>query len=183
VQRFTPKLIGSLDRAIRFCNDIVRFGRAEEAAPRRRLIDIAQMVGEVADELGLPREDMAFRTECTEGLRVDADPDHLHRVLNNLLRNAVQALETAGVRPGEIVVAGWREGAAVVCEIRDNGPGVPVAARPNLFRAFQSTSSKGGTGLGLAISADLVTAHGGQLTLLDSPAGAVFRVEIPDRKS
>lgn len=182
VQRFSPKLLGSLDRAIRFCNDILRYGRAEETAPRRTRLPFVQSVVEVADGLGLPREDLAFRLDAPDDLVIDADPDHLHRVFNNLLRNAVQALETSSVRPGEIVVTGWRSGAKTLCEIRDNGPGIPPTARDALFKAFSATTSKTGTGLGLAISADLVTAHGGFLTLVDSDVGAVFRLEIPDRQ-
>ena len=56
VQRFAPKLIASLDRAINFCNDTLRFGRAEEAAPRRELLRLKPLVEEVGDALGLPRE-------------------------------------------------------------------------------------------------------------------------------
>ena len=56
VQRFAPKLIASLDRAINFCNDTLRYGRAEEAAPRRELLLLKPLAEEVGDALGLPRE-------------------------------------------------------------------------------------------------------------------------------
>ena len=67
-----------------------------------------------------------------------------------------------------------------VIEVADTGPGVPERARAHLFKAFQSVARKGGTGLGLAIAAELVQAHGGNLTLLDTECGAIFRVTIPD---
>ncbi len=63
----------------------------------------------------------------------------------------------------------------------DNGPGVPVNVRPNLFRAFQASTRKGGAGLGLAIAAELTAAHGGKLELLDTTTGATFLLELPDR--
>lgn len=188
VQRFAPKLIASLDRAINFCNDSLKFGRAEEAAPRRELMRLAPMVEEVGDGLGLPRDGaIAWLVDIEETLRIDADRDHLFRVLSNLVRNAVQALE--GQEPderrdvGRIVVRAWREGRRVSVEVRDNGPGVPAKARENLFRAFQGGMRKGGTGLGLAIAAELIAAHGGRLQLLDPDQGAAFLIELPDRST
>ena len=58
VQRFAPKLIASLDRAINFSESTLRFGRAEEAAPRREPTRCAPWLSEVGDGLGLPREDV-----------------------------------------------------------------------------------------------------------------------------
>ena len=57
VQRFAPKLIGSLDRAIRLCTDTLKYGRAQEAPPSRALIALKPLVDEVGDGLGLPRVD------------------------------------------------------------------------------------------------------------------------------
>lgn len=188
VQRFAPKLIASLDRAIAFCNDSLKFGRAEEAAPRRELLRLKPLVDEVGDGLCLPREnatregEIGWLVDMDETLRVDADRDHLFRVLSNLVRNAVQALEGQEDRTksGLVTVRAWREGRKVSIEVRDDGPGVPPRARENLFRAFQGVR-KGGTGLGLAIAAELVAAHGGKLRLLEGEPGAVFLIEIPDR--
>lgn len=188
VQRFVPKLIASLDRAITFCNSSLQFGRASEAAPRRELLRLKPLVEEVADSQGLPREgEIKFFADMDANLRIDADRDHLFRILSNLARNAAQAIESGeheGRRDGEIHVAAHREGRKVIVEVRDNGPGVPARARENLFKAFQASTKKGGTGLGLVIAQELVQAHGGTLTLAETPpgpAGAVFRIELPDR--
>ncbi|MDX2290419.1 MAG: HAMP domain-containing sensor histidine kinase [Hyphomicrobiaceae bacterium] len=186
VQRFAPKLIASLDRAISFCNDSLRFGRAEEAQPRRELVLLRPLLDEVSDGLGLPREPgIGWRLDFDPLLRVDADREHLYRVLNNMCRNAVQVLESMPLDrpegPGEITVAAWREGREAIIEVRDDGPGVPERARANLFTAFASSQRKGGTGLGLAIAAELIAAHGGRICLVDSDKGAVFRIALPDR--
>ena len=94
VQRFVPKLIASLDRAISFCNSSLQFGGATEAAPRRELLLLKPLVEEVADSQGLPREgEIALVADMDDGLRIDADRDHLFRVLSNLVRNAMQAIE------------------------------------------------------------------------------------------
>jgi signal transduction histidine kinase len=183
VQRFAPKLIASLDRAISFCNDSLKFGRAEEAAPRRELIRLKPIVEEVGEGQGLPREDqIRFPIEMDDTLQIDADHEHLFRVLSNLTRNAVQAIESQGEHvKGEVKVKAWRDGRRVFIEVGDDGPGIPKAARDNLFRAFQGTR-KGGTGLGLVVAAELIAAHGGSLRLLPPKGkGTIFHIELPDR--
>lgn len=183
VQRFAPKLIASLDRAINFCNDTLRFGRAEEAAPRRELFSVAALVDEVGEGLGLPRDHIKMDVQIQPTIQVDADRDHLYRVLNNLIRNALQAIEGRGEpASGRIMISAERDGRTTVINISDDGPGVPAKARENLFQAFKGGARKGGSGLGLAISAELIRAHGGEIALLESVSGARFQIRIPDRQ-
>ncbi len=183
VQRFVPKLIASLDRAIQFCNSSLQFGGVSEAAPRREVMPLRPLVEEIADSQGLPREgSVAFTADVEPALLIDADHEHLFRALSNLIRNAAQAIESIdGKTDGEVRVAAHREGRKVIIDVMDNGAGVPKKARENLFKAFQASTKKGGTGLGLVIAAELVQAHGGTLTLVDSKNGACFRIELPDR--
>ena len=113
-----------------------------------------------------------------------ADPDQLFRVLVNLCRNAVQALEgnpdPAIVR--RVTVSAARDNGTVTIKVEDTGPGVPERARAHLFRAFQGAVRPGGTGLGLAIAAELVRAHGGSIALQETGRpGATFTIIIPDR--
>jgi len=181
VQRLVPKLIASLDRAIRLCARTLDFGQAQEAPPRRKRFALAPLVAEIGDSLGLPRAQMIeWKIEVEEELEVDADRDQLYRVLSNLCRNAVQALESEGADAGEILVAARREGSVTIIEVADTGPGVAEKARAHLFEAFQSVARKGGSGLGLAIAQELVQAHGGQIALVKNDGGATFRVTIPD---
>jgi signal transduction histidine kinase len=185
VQRFAPKLIATLDRAIAYAQAVLAYGKAREAAPARRLLALNRMVDDVADSLGLiGHATITFENRVPQELEVDADPDQLFRVLLNLCRNAAQALDSdlgpAVVR--RLTVRAEREGAAVTIEVADTGPGIPAAARANLFRAFQGGSRPGGTGLGLAIAAELVRAHGGSIDLVEHRGpGATFRIVIPDR--
>ena len=88
VQRFVPKLIATLDRAITFCNASLKFGRVTEEEPRRELMLLKPLVEEVADSQGLPREgSIAFVADMDASLRVDADHEHLFRALSNIVRN------------------------------------------------------------------------------------------------
>lgn len=185
VQRFAPKLMRSLERAIAFCQSTLSYGKAQEAPPDRRMIAIEPIVNEVRESAGLAADASIVWINAVErGLTVDADPDQLFRVLLNLVRNAAQALESQDVgeaSPKQIRVAGRREGTVAIIQVSDTGPGVPAKAREHLFEAFQGSSRDGGTGLGLAIAAELVRAHGGDLNLVEGTIGATFRIAIPDR--
>jgi signal transduction histidine kinase len=185
VQRFAPRLMRSLERAIAFCQSTLSYGQVNEAPPDRRPVVLAGLVEDVRETLGLaPDSPVRFVGAVERNLRVDADPDQLFRVILNLARNGLQALE--GRAPNDpsrdqLRVTGQREGAVVVIEVSDTGPGVPERARSHLFEAFRSSTRPGGSGLGLAIAAELVRAHGGEIRLVDGTIGATFRIIIPDR--
>jgi len=185
VQRFAPKLMRSLERAIAFCQSTLSYGRAQEAAPDRRMILLEPIVAEVRESAGLATDASIMWISAIErGLAIDADPDQLFRVLLNLVRNAAQALEghpRSDAASMQIRITGRREGSVAILEVSDTGPGVPAKAREHLFEAFQTTGRPGGSGLGLAIAAELVRAHGGDIHLVEGTIGATFRVAIPDR--
>jgi signal transduction histidine kinase len=185
VQRFAPKLMRAIERAIEFCQSTLSYGRVQEPQPERRLTPVQPMIDELIETLGLgPDAPIRFVVALERGLRVDADPDQLFRVLMNLGRNALQALEARAPNDparDQIRLTGRREGAVVVMEISDTGPGVSQRARAHLFEAFHGSTKAGGTGLGLAIAAEVVRAHGGDIRLVDGTIGATFRMTIPDR--
>jgi signal transduction histidine kinase len=185
VQRFAPKLMRSLERAIALCQSTLSYGRAQEAAPDRRMVLVEPIVNEVRESAGLGgHSSIGWINAIERGLTIDADPDQLFRVLLNLVRNAAQALESLGtsdLATQQIRVTGRREGSVAVIEVSDTGPGVPPKARKHLFEAFQGSDRAGGSGLGLAIAAELVRAHGGDINLVEGTIGATFRIAIPDR--
>lgn len=117
---------------------------------------------------------------------MEGDEDLLHRVVSNLVLNAVQA-GGAGVevrvrtrRPGvDELPAGITVENPVVLEIADNGPGIPEEVRERLFEPFV-TGRKGGTGLGLAIVQRAVAAHRGMVLVDSAPGrGTTFTVYFP----
>jgi signal transduction histidine kinase len=184
VQRFAPKLMRSLERAIAFCQSTLSYGKVQEPAPDRRMVAVEPVVAEVRETAGLsPDASITWIAAIERGLKIDADPDQLFRVLLNLVRNAAQAMESlsgsAGVR--QIRIIGRREGAVAILEVSDTGPGVPAKVREHLFEAFRGAGRPGGSGLGLAIAAELVRAHDGDIQLVEGTLGATFRIVIPDR--
>jgi len=188
VQKFAPKLISSLDRAIGFCEQTLKFGRANEHPPTRERFDLRPLAEEVIDAGVIQASNhVTLYNDIAADLVIDADREQLYRILMNLSRNAVQALESSikqgtALRECSVRMKAWREGGVTTIEVRDNGPGVPARARKHLFEAFTGGARAGGTGLGLAISNELTRAHGGELRLItDADMGAVFWVVIPDR--
>jgi signal transduction histidine kinase len=177
--------VSALDRAVKLCTDTLRYGKAEEAPPRRERFRLRPLVEEVGMGLMLPRERVGFAVDMPTELDIDADRDQLYRVLNNLVRNATEALEAlpAGREQGLVRVWAVRKGSNVEIVVSDNGPGVPVKARENLFAPFKASATKGGTGLGLAIAAELIRAHGGDIALVEMTSGAAFRIVLPDRET
>ena len=185
VQRFAPKLMRALERAIAFCQSTLSYGAAQEAPPERKTIEVEPLIEEVYEALGLGLDvPIRWIVAVERGLTVEADHDQLFRALVNVARNAVQALEARGARDparDQIRITGRREGAVAVIEVSDTGPGVSEKARTHMFQAFQGSTRSGGTGLGLAIAAELVRAHGGDIRLVPGTIGATFSITIPDR--
>jgi signal transduction histidine kinase len=180
VARSAPKLINSISRAVSLCESTLAFGKAEEPPPQLRRLNLAKLVGEVAEGEGLGVETaITCLIEVPPGLMIRADGEQLYRVLANLIRNARQAIEATG-QPGTIEVSAGEDEAEWWIRVGDTGPGLPPKAREHLFAAFQGGARKGGTGLGLAIAAELVRGHGGRLELARSDAeGTEFAIHLP----
>ncbi len=185
VQSFAPKLVRTIDRAVAYTEGVLAYGRTQEAPPSRRRLNLHKLADEVHDILGIqPQSGIDFVNAIPPDFEVDADSDQLFRVLNNLCRNAVQAMSAD---EGEAVIrrltlSAERSGTVARILVEDTGPGLPAKARDNLFTAFRGSARSGGTGLGLAIAHELVKAHGGTLELAETAGGkTVFAITIPDR--
>ncbi|OJY36121.1 MAG: hypothetical protein BGP06_03895 [Rhizobiales bacterium 65-9] len=179
-QRFAPRLMSALDRAIAFCQSTLAYGRISEREPSRERFPLADLAREVAEGLGLDA-DQPVRAELRipEGFTINADREQIYRVLLNLMRNAAQALSSPDRNGGVITVSAEKTPQGAVIDVADDGPGVDPRARPRLFEAFSGAARPGGVGLGLAIAAELVKLHGGTIELRDAEKGAVFRITLP----
>jgi signal transduction histidine kinase len=186
VRSFAPKLLRTIDRAVGYTSEVLAYGQATEGAPKRRLIDLDELVQDVKDVLAIdPASGIEFVDNVPTDLRIDADGEQLFRVLYNLCRNSVQALQQASGDDHahkRLTIAAQRNADVVSIVIDDNGPGMPQRARENLFSAFKGSARSGGTGLGLVIARELVLSHKGTIALVEkSGQGTQFRIEISDR--
>jgi signal transduction histidine kinase/CheY-like chemotaxis protein len=105
----------------------------------------------------------------------------LIQVVLNLIVNAYQALPPDSPGYHQVAVSARNDGARVVVEVSDSGPGVPVADRERIFEPFFSTKEIGiGTGLGLFVCRNIVRGFSGEVEVGDRPGGgALFRVALP----
>lgn len=182
VVRTAPKLLRSLDRATALCQQTLDFGSASEPPPLRRRVMLAPLIEELSGTIiPLDSNNPVVRLDIERDVFAEADPDQLYRVLQNLMRNSVQAISVSG--KGDLIeVSARRIEEGVEIDIRDNGPGMPKTARENLFTAFKGGARRGGSGLGLNIARELVRGHGGDIALIDSTTeGTLFRISLPDQ--
>lgn len=181
VTQALPRLERALDRAVKLASDVLTYGKTQEVAPEPRAVPLAEILAEAADEARLG-EEVRLESSVPEGATIQADPDQLHRILVNLLRNAREAIEHAPARKvrGRVKVALDATPGGCTIRITDNGPGLPERAKERLFQAFAGSGRPDGAGLGLAIARELAVGHGGDLTLVESgPSGAVFELRLP----
>ncbi|MEW5423710.1 ATP-binding protein [Amorphus sp. 3PC139-8] len=139
-------------------------------------LDLADLLDDLAAEC---RRHGADTTVTFEGDReIEAKPNALKRGLHNLAMNAARYGKTVQIAGRNL--DGW-----VTITIDDDGPGIPAAAREDVFRPFfrldtARNQDVSGTGLGLAIARDAIRGHGGDIMLADAPLGGLrARVHLP----
>jgi signal transduction histidine kinase len=166
---------------MRMITNLLDIGRADEGqlAPVRRAVDPRQLIGAVVDEM-TARAAAAGVTLVADvdADRAELDPDLMHRVVANLVENAIRhAPEGSTVR-----ISGTRRAAELELHVTDAGPGIPENARLQVFERFVTASETGraNRGLGLAFCKLAVAAHGGRIWIEDAAPGAVFCIRIAD---
>ena len=172
VQRTAQGVLTSVDRAIAMCRRSLSAGSAAEPEPAPEEIALAELAREVAGEV--PSRSVRVSVDVPADLTVQADPQQVHRILLNLLRNAADAEGTRRIRiEGAARDDGWR-----YLDVVDDGPGLP--ARIGNARPSELARRSGGTGLGLQIAEEMATLNEGQLSLVKTgQSGTRFRVWLP----
>jgi nitrogen fixation/metabolism regulation signal transduction histidine kinase len=158
--------------------NFLKFARPERIVLSR--VDLRAVVTRAADDLRHELPGGASVGVAGDFGEITGDEVLLRQVFGNLVRNAVEACETAGLVP-VVTINGRIDTATRHCHItvEDIGPGVPEDARERIFQPFFTTRSRG-TGLGLAIVLKIVVMHNGRVTVDDSPqGGARFTVVLP----
>jgi signal transduction histidine kinase/putative methionine-R-sulfoxide reductase with GAF domain len=160
--------------------EVLEFARGERTLWVRRVF-LHKYMGDLGQALepefaGSPIQ-LAIETDDRGIARFDEAK--ITRALNNLIRNAVDAMRG---RSGKIVVRVKREGGAVVFSVSDTGPGIPAEIKSRLFESFVTSGKKGGTGLGLAIVKRVVDEHGGHVEVHSTTKGTTFRLVLPQKE-
>lgn len=168
------RIIGdNSNRLNRLVGEVLELGRRDQALPE--VITLAVFLRQFADECALRDESSQHRlwVAADDTLTIGFDRSHLYRVLENLVTNA---LRYASDREGAVRIEAAPAGTSKVeLHVIDDGPGIPAAERGKVFEPFFTTHSAG-TGLGLYIAKELCDANSAELELLESEAGAHFRI-------
>jgi two-component system sensor histidine kinase GlrK len=173
----------------RLIEDLLDYQRALHAAaslePRPIALDV--LVRDVArsHELAMRAKAQALALNLDK-VTVEADPEKLRSILDNLLGNAVKFTPGGGTISVAAHVVGGEGGAEAVIDVVDSGPGVPAEERDAIFNSFFRGRAKAsgrieGSGLGLAIAREFAEAHGGRISVLAEANGAHFRVTLPSK--
>ena len=173
----------SSKRMGRLVGDLLLLARADAGRlDAHRRVDLAAIAGDAAAEAAPLMGDRRLVVENDRPLRVEGSRDELHRMILNLLDNAIRHTP-----PGSCVELTLREdGNDAVVEVADDGPGIPAEARRSIFDRFvrgtgpADTARGTGTGLGLAIVSAVAQSHGGGVEAAESrTGGALFVARIP----
>jgi len=156
---------------------------ARRAPSRMEAIDIHEAVQEVLELLNgdFTRGGVALSADLRPGSAfVTGDKVQLQQVLHNLLRNALDAMETTSHRGRRIAVAVAQTGTGEVqLSVEDNGCGIDAEGMQKLFEPLYTTKAEG-MGMGLSICRSIVQTHGGRLWAEPGfPYGTVFRLTLP----
>ena len=156
--------------------------KSQKITLSKETIDLYYMLVQLSDELSpvLAPRGNTVTLHLDENLTIEADPEKLARVFNNILKNAA----SYSFPHTEIVISAEKLEHEVIIRFQNSGEDIPNEALTSLFDKFyrvdQSRSSDtGGTGLGLAIAKEIVTLHGGAISASSKNHVVTFTVSLP----
>jgi two-component system, OmpR family, sensor kinase len=175
----------SSKRMNRLVGDLLLLARADAGRVGTRVeCDLATIASEALEEVAPVADGHRFSADLDEAAPVSGNPDEIHRMILNLLENAIRHTpEGTAIDVGLAI-----DGDTARLTVRDDGPGLPAGMEDQVFARFvrgegpadRSARNGAGTGLGLSIVRAVATAHGGSVTAANgSDGGACFEVRMP----
>jgi two-component system sensor kinase FixL len=168
------QILSTVRRLDALVKEFMEFARDQQL--NLRAIKLPQLLQDIIN-LWQPvaaERDISMTLEAVESEDIRADETHLKRVLDNLIKNAIEAIDRG---PGRIDLSVSATHETVRISVEDTGPGFPTSIEG--FRLFETTKPNG-TGLGLAVARQIVTAHGGEIGFASvAPHGTVFHIDLP----
>jgi two-component system sensor histidine kinase PilS (NtrC family) len=175
-QRLLSMIRNNAKRIDRIVGEVLQLNRRDRQQPE--VIAFDEFMTSLAEEIGqaehIPAGGIVIK--CSGDMLVIFDRGHINQILWNLVRNAWQHCQKKDGSIQVVARPGYM-GDAVICELADDGPGIPAELRAQVFEPF-FTTRPGGTGLGLYIARELADANGAALELLPKGPGAHFRLTL-----
>ncbi|MCJ2557376.1 MAG: PAS domain S-box protein, partial [Candidatus Thermoplasmatota archaeon] len=173
LEKLKPLIFNSVDYALNMLEELRLITRTAE--PTLMETNLGNLVRRAVDEAQIPKE-VEVETQIGEGLAsAQLDRTQIRRVLDNLIKNAVEAMPKGGT----LVLSLDAEEGDIILNVEDTGDGIPEEDMPNIFTPFYTTKSNG-MGLGLAYCKRAVESHGGAITWVSKiGVGTTFTVKLP----
>ncbi len=177
-------MIQDCDRLAELIKSVLAFSKPVDYVMEN--VDIGHMLTHLLERLSARikkanvQYDLQIATDCPF---IYGNMHALEQVINNLVSNALQAMDPDG---GRLVVKAHplntSEGRQYLeISVADTGPGIPKENQERVFQPFFTTERKG-TGLGLAVAKRIITAHKGNIRLTSFPGGTIFHIQLPASK-
>lgn len=175
VTQIAPALIDQINNLDKIATEFSDFAKMPQA--RNEKINLNEIV-KVVHDFFRKRDDLNIKLYVPiDDLYVFADKNHIVSVLNNIIKNAMQAIPID--REGEVMISLFKDGDNALMKITDNGVGIPEEMVEKVFSPNFTTKSSG-SGLGLAISSNMLQAFNGKIYFETKVnEGTSFFVEIP----
>jgi two-component system sensor histidine kinase FlrB len=166
-------------RSVRLLNhsvtNVLQFGRPIVPSPKRILVNtLLEGIRAVAQPLAAQKH-ISLDVVCDPDCVLMADHELMHRMLLNLVLNALRETPTDGTIR---LMAGHAAGRSVTLAVEDSGPGIPEAMMARIFDPMFSTHREG-CGLGLSIVKRIVDSHHGRVSVESSKNGSCFIINLP----
>ncbi|MBX3438233.1 MAG: PAS domain S-box protein [Planctomycetaceae bacterium] len=164
-----------VDKANHIVGDLLDYAR--ESPVQKVLFDLGRRVMQIVEGENPPPGVTLECRSISEPILVRGDAQQIDRILINLIRNAVQAMDESGTI--QIVLSLRTESQIAIVDVDDDGVGVTEEHRARIFEPLFTSKAKG-IGLGLAVSRRYAEQNGGKLVLVErSGPGATFRLTLP----
>jgi signal transduction histidine kinase len=167
------------DRAATIVKSLRSIFTEGESSPQK--VQLGDLIVKVLDIVKpeLKSKNIQIQLRIDEGLALMVSPSEIEQVILNLVNNAAQSLANSGTLKRCIAIEAIQAGKSVQFSVSDNGGGVSVQFRPQLFELL-STTKQSGMGLGLWLCKHIVTRYGGSIHYEDAlGGGATFVLELP----
>jgi len=171
----TAEMMEIIMRSVKHQSDVMEDWKSQDLEETMKFTetDLSQLISDALAASLIPTHITVDVN--TDPMKVNLDKVKMRRVMDNLIRNATEAMEDGGTLT--ISARGGEHG--IIIEVSDTGIGIPEAERKNIFKPFYTTKP-GGVGLGLTYSRRTVEAHGGNITVeSEEGKGSTFRISLP----
>jgi two-component system NtrC family sensor kinase len=173
-------IVSESQRLVTMLDELSVYASGARRALNRRPVRLDDLVAQVARSEARESAEtgVAVDASALAVATVDGDAYYLRQVIENLVRNAREAME-AQPGPRRLSVSVARAGGSAEVRVADNGPGIAPENLHTIFKPFISTKGKG-MGLGLAICREIVEGHGGRISVESTPGReTTFTVTLP----